>query len=305
MSLLTRCPACLTLFKVVPDQLRISEGWVRCGRCDQIFDASLHLSEEAGDAFSGVPDGDPDSPEQPAAQASSPDPLEEASTTQAAEVQSAVPEPMSHPDGVAELLSNAPSGLSSEAAVQARALPNETDDASWREVSFIRDARQSVFWRKPLTRVVLALLCALLLGTLVGQVLLHERDRLAAVRPELRPWLLVLCDALNCSLAPLQQKESIVIDSATFNKVAKDTYRLTFTVKNTAPIPVAVPSIELTLTDTGDKPVLRRIVHPSELGAPSDTLAGGSEWPVTIGLLVEHRRLSEPVAGYRLLAFYL
>src|SRR5665647_163510 len=43
MSLITRCPACETLFKVVPDQLRISEGWVRCGQCDDIFDASLHL----------------------------------------------------------------------------------------------------------------------------------------------------------------------------------------------------------------------------------------------------------------------
>ena len=43
MSLITRCPACQTLFKVVPDQLRISEGWVRCGSCEAIFDASLHL----------------------------------------------------------------------------------------------------------------------------------------------------------------------------------------------------------------------------------------------------------------------
>ena len=33
MSLITRCPACGTMFKVVPDQLRISEGWVRCGHC--------------------------------------------------------------------------------------------------------------------------------------------------------------------------------------------------------------------------------------------------------------------------------
>lgn len=43
MSLITRCPACETLFKVVPDQLRISEGWVRCGQCDEVFDAAHHL----------------------------------------------------------------------------------------------------------------------------------------------------------------------------------------------------------------------------------------------------------------------
>jgi predicted Zn finger-like uncharacterized protein len=45
MSLVTRCPACSTAFKVVRDQLRISEGWVRCGRCSQVFDATLDLQE--------------------------------------------------------------------------------------------------------------------------------------------------------------------------------------------------------------------------------------------------------------------
>ncbi len=305
MSLLTRCPACLTLFKVVPDQLRISEGWVRCGRCDQIFDASLYLSQESGDAFSGVPGSEPQAPEQPAAQAGSFDPPGEASTTQACGALHAVPEPEVPPDRVAESASPAGGGLAIEEAPQARSSPKETTEAGWRELSFIREARQEAFWRKPLTRVGMALLCCLLLGTLVGQILLHERDRLAALRPETRPWLLVLCNALDCSLSPLQQKESIVIDSATFNKVARDTYRLTFTVKNTAPIAVAVPSIELTLTASGDKPLLRRILHPSELGASSDTLSGGAEWPVSIGLTVDSRQLGESVAGYRLLAFYL
>jgi predicted Zn finger-like uncharacterized protein len=45
MSLVTRCPACATAFKVVRDQLRISEGWVRCGRCGEVFDAALDLQE--------------------------------------------------------------------------------------------------------------------------------------------------------------------------------------------------------------------------------------------------------------------
>jgi predicted Zn finger-like uncharacterized protein len=49
MSLLTRCPACATYFRVVPDQLRISEGWVKCGRCSDIFDASQHLQEVSED----------------------------------------------------------------------------------------------------------------------------------------------------------------------------------------------------------------------------------------------------------------
>ena len=39
MSLATRCPACGTAFRVVQDQLKVSEGWVRCGRCSEVFNA--------------------------------------------------------------------------------------------------------------------------------------------------------------------------------------------------------------------------------------------------------------------------
>ncbi|MCV2349842.1 DUF3426 domain-containing protein [Paucibacter sp. Y2R2-4] len=43
MSLATRCTACGTIFRVVEDQLRVSEGWVRCGRCAEVFDAREQL----------------------------------------------------------------------------------------------------------------------------------------------------------------------------------------------------------------------------------------------------------------------
>lgn len=39
MSLATRCTQCGTIFKVVQDQLKVSEGWVRCGRCHEVFNA--------------------------------------------------------------------------------------------------------------------------------------------------------------------------------------------------------------------------------------------------------------------------
>lgn len=39
MSLATRCTACGTVFRVVQDQLKVSEGWVRCGRCGEVFNA--------------------------------------------------------------------------------------------------------------------------------------------------------------------------------------------------------------------------------------------------------------------------
>jgi len=55
MSQITRCPSCQTHFKVVADQLRISQGWVRCGQCQEVFDASdalLLVADVSNDAAS-------------------------------------------------------------------------------------------------------------------------------------------------------------------------------------------------------------------------------------------------------------
>jgi predicted Zn finger-like uncharacterized protein len=43
MNLATRCTACGTMFRVVQDQLKVSEGWVRCGRCQAVFNAQENL----------------------------------------------------------------------------------------------------------------------------------------------------------------------------------------------------------------------------------------------------------------------
>lgn len=43
MNLATRCTACGTMFRVVQDQLKVSEGWVRCGRCQAVFNAQESL----------------------------------------------------------------------------------------------------------------------------------------------------------------------------------------------------------------------------------------------------------------------
>lgn len=39
MKLATRCPSCGAAFRVRPDQLQASEGWVRCGACQTAFQA--------------------------------------------------------------------------------------------------------------------------------------------------------------------------------------------------------------------------------------------------------------------------
>jgi predicted Zn finger-like uncharacterized protein len=58
MSLITRCPVCETMFKVVADQFKVAQGWVRCGYCGEVFDAAQHLvAQESGAPAASVPDG--------------------------------------------------------------------------------------------------------------------------------------------------------------------------------------------------------------------------------------------------------
>jgi len=49
MALATTCPQCKTSFRVVPDQLKLRRGFVRCGRCHNVFAGIDHL-RYVGDA---------------------------------------------------------------------------------------------------------------------------------------------------------------------------------------------------------------------------------------------------------------
>ena len=73
-------------------------------------------------------------------------------------------------------------------------------------------------------------------------------------------------------------------------------------VKNTGNIELALPAIELTLTDSSDQPVVRRVFLPTELGAKTQALAGGAEWPTSLAVAL--KVAGDRVAGYRVLAFY-
>ena len=177
---------------------------------------------------------------------------------------------------------------------------DEEPDAA-EDVSFVKAARRRAFWRKPLVRSGLVVLGLGLATALAAQVAVHERNRLAAVAPQLRPLLLALCEPLGCELAPLRQIAEVVIDSSSFNKARGDSYVLAVTMKSRSTVALEMPAVELTLTDAQDQPVLRRVLLPADMGAPQELAAGG-EWSASVSVLVTTG--GARVAGYRLLAFY-
>lgn len=290
MSLITRCPACQTMFRVVPDQLRISDGWVRCGQCEEIFDASLHLLPNQP-AEAPIPPRQVDLTEQPDESAPSDDTEFLEPTIASQEAPDEWPLPLRE--------SEAPE-LAEDDLVE----PEPEVELVEPPVSFLKTENRYSFWGRTSVRWALGLLGLMLLFGLALQVLVHERNRIVALEPSTKPWMQMLCDAMDCTLSPLRRIESIVIESSSFARVSGESHSLSFVLKNTSDIDLAIPSMELTLTDAQDQVVTRRVFEPAELGATATVLMAGAEWSGAATIAVDAGSKTERVAGYRLLAFY-
>jgi predicted Zn finger-like uncharacterized protein len=387
MSQITRCPACATMFKVVADQLRVAQGWVRCGQCGEVFEASLHrVTGVAGDAgvlppalqgmagktalpqairppFS-VPDhaGNPlpESPEAagvpPIAPEAAPDVRtpdggfadaaaeaepKHTATAPGRQVEPGIslpgekPHLAGHPAG-AEAVAASPAGSeegrhepvfrpdgfgfkpfasgAEATGPEFQASPVSQDSQAFPDVAFVRQARRKDFWKSPWVRGVLGMVCLLLALALVLQWAVRQKDVLAAQAPQLAPWLQAICRPLGCEIRPLRRIQWVVIENSSFSRTGPDAYRLSFTFMNTGNADLEIPALEVTLTDTQDRAVVRRVVMPAEFGATATTLAAYSKLAGALTLKVAGAGGQDaippapagflPVAGYRILAFY-
>lgn len=328
MSLITRCPACQTLFKVVPDQLRVSGGWVRCGMCDEIFDAASHAQPEPPPQpepavvqvqvmAAAMPGLLPDV--QISSLAVDTGPLdgsvlagakaETAETAHVTDIELPDIGELAEQNQVESIHAPIPAPVSEEAVkslAEIEALTGSSLPVPDPVVSFMKASPGRSIWQKTSIRVALGFVTAGLLFGLGVQVVIYERDRIAASMPQLRPVLGILCASLDCAISPFKHIESIVIESSAFTRIRGDVYRLNFALKNTSSIELAMPALELTLTDAQDQAVMRRVFMPLELSAPSNVLASDSDWTGAVSLVVRPGAASgaERIAGYRVLAFY-
>ncbi|WP_374221349.1 DUF3426 domain-containing protein [Variovorax sp. E3] len=163
------------------------------------------------------------------------------------------------------------------------------------------------FWQRKAVRIVLGLLALLAVLLLVVQVIRHERDGIAARQPNLRPALATLCQYTGCELSALRQIGDIVIEGAAFarEKTGANDYRLSFTLRNGATVPLAMPAVELSLLDTQERAVVRRVLMPVDYGAPT-VLAARADRAASLPLTLSASEAAAlpPIAGYRVEAFY-
>lgn len=288
------------MFRVVPDQLRISDGWVRCGQCGEVFDASQRMVEQQ-----------PEAPPEPAVdtQAATSDPLPAKRAAVAV-----APNDAARSEPTWSEVEAVPAAIAADTRTPPQSTPwhpsqstlpaTEPQDEDDPTPSFMRRSPSPSGWHRPMVRGMLLLLAILLLSTLAVQLLIQNRDRIASMEPSTRPALLALCGLLRCQLSAPRQIESIVIESSSFSRIRGDSYRLGVSLRNNSALDLAMPWIELSLTDTQDQALIRRVLGPAELGAGTRLLAAGSDWNTSLALSINPSPGSERISGYRVLAFY-
>ena len=329
------------MFNVVADQLKVSQGWVRCGQCSDIFDASLHLQDSSNfknDGLAGIATvsiavntgkstGADTSILAPIPQETNADPVASspgfnddfAQSLQAAVKASILAREFVEQSPASQPLPYIPTPAHGSIADSARTLLKEEIEAEESaaaadSTSFVQAARNQAFWKKLWVRATLIAVALCLVAVLLLQGVLQQKDQLVTWVPPLKPWIEAVCKQVGCQLAPLQKIDAVVIDSSTFTKLGAESFKLNFSIKNLSGVAVAMPSLEITLTDSQDQPLLRRVLLPSQFGAGTELLTSNADFSGSVTLDVSAlsalsaQRIgsvaTSRVAGYRLLAFY-
>ena len=213
-------------------------------------------------------------------------------------------------NGVAALVEQAEEGLALEPSPQLGLFDPSRRPADPAPAN--DDAPPAPFMAEPPRprRALWAAAALLALLTLAGQALYRYRAEVAAMLPAARMPLVSLCRSLGCEVPLPRRPELMSIDSS---ELQADPRRegliaLNAVIRNRAAFAQDYPSLEVTLTDEADRPVLRRVLAPREyLGASRSAealaahgIAPGSEASLRVFLDTSRVRAT----GYRLYLFY-
>lgn len=150
------------------------------------------------------------------------------------------------------------------------------------------------------------LLGLLLLLLLIAQAAYFFRSNLALRLPALKPVLVQGCELLSCTIDLPHDADLLAIESSELEADAKqpNAFTLHVLLHNQAAHAQALPSLELTLTDTQDQVIARRIFSPVDYlqtqAEKPDALAAKRELALTLHLEIAELRPT----GYRLFLFY-
>ncbi|WP_018987265.1 DUF3426 domain-containing protein [Methylophilus methylotrophus] len=251
MSLITACPACQTQFEVTDEQLQAYAGKVRCGECNHVFDARSHLV-----ATGASPQSESDV----------------VATASDAEVYFKVSAAAAQIDTLAETtdISLKPDIALEEPTPTWNVRVDEVEHAEPEVPAFLRnvslaDERPAPV-ESPASQWLFVTLSGMLLLLLLLQFVYFSRTSLAANYPQTKPFLQAFCQQLHCDVSLPQDITQLTIDDADIQEHKERQGVLAFSsvLMNHGSVPQAYPKVELTLTNTADEAVLRKILKPAD-----------------------------------------
>jgi predicted Zn finger-like uncharacterized protein len=319
MSLATRCNSCGTVFRVVQDQLKVSEGWVRCGRCNEVFNALEGLFDLQRESPADVPPPPaprPAAAPSPEAQEESPEYDDDPSLVDKIDAQllsprrsafgglaGLSPSDRRHADFAdARFDTDLPPEGSSDLSIG----PDPTEPEGMLEAGptpqFVREAESQERWRGSNARAALLVACLALTLALAVQAGHQFRDRIAVQWPATQPALVAWCQWVACTIEAPRRIEEVSVESSSLTRAAgtADAFQLSVLLRNRASVPLAVPWIDLSLTDAAGQLVARRALGPRDFGVGASSLPVGSELPMQLTLSGGPGR----IAGYTVEIFY-
>jgi predicted Zn finger-like uncharacterized protein len=298
----TRCTHCDTVFRVTPQQLQVSSGKVRCGRCHEVFDAFSSLSAQLPTAVHPEVEAPP-----PIERFEMPLPTWRASSVESPQPDAAVP--------VAEVPAS-PAPPTQEAAPQPRppSVPGADAPAQMGRTAIVQQEPEltlpdELFSNAPGARVHWAWAAgsALLALLAVAQLAWVFATPLAQRIPGLRPALEGFCAGAGCAVALPRLPDQLFIEASDLQLLdgaRPNEVLLTATIRNRAPVAQAYPLLELTLTGAANQIASRKVFWPREyLERSSDATRGiGANQEISIRLYLSTGTVR--AAGYRLYLFF-
>jgi predicted Zn finger-like uncharacterized protein len=271
MDLYTRCAHCDTSFRVTTQQLQASGGQVRCGHCHQIFDAFATLTAQ-----------------EPRFALQQQTPVGQSKTAQQPSL-------------------NLPAGEDG-GRTSADSPPSQKDEPHLAKV----DPAASLYeWEfkmpeSPPRTGLWAVLSLVLLVVISAQAAYAFRTEVTMWLPYTRTYYVRLCESLGCTMGLPRLSNFLHIEASdlkTFDPAYPNEIQLFLTVRNRAAVEMAYPAFELTLTDSLERTIARRVFLPAEYlrsAARAGGLKPGVELPIQLFLDTG----SLIAAGYRLYLFY-
>jgi predicted Zn finger-like uncharacterized protein len=285
------------MFRVVPDQLRVSEGWVRCGRCAQVFNAVDRMVD--ADEFGAPPASAHEGAVSPQPRSAAARPLASTATHARATPPVPAPAPAAAPPAQTALTPQ-DSTLPPDGLIDSGTAPAAADDAA-QAPSFVRDAERAAHWRSAPVRAMLSVAAFFAAVALLLQVVIEYRDLVAARWPTLRPALEQLCRLSGCRVESARDIEGLAVESSGLVRLeSSNLYRLTVVLRNRAAMELALPAIDLSLTDLQGRLIARRAIAAGDLGVNARTIAPAAELALAATLSINDRAVS----GYTIELFY-